>query len=57
MKRQYGTGSITWLSEEKAKLRVWFTDPSTGQRRQRSETVWGTRLELEAALLSLRRLQ
>ena len=54
MKRQYGTGSITWLSEGKAKLRVRFTDPSTGKRRQKSETVLGTRLEVEAALLNLR---
>ena len=54
MKRQYRTGGITWLSEEKAKLRVRFTDPSTGQRRQKSETVWGTELEVEAALLNLR---
>ena len=54
MKGQYRTGSITWLSEEKAKLRVWFSDPSTGQRRQRSETVRGTHLEVEAALLNLR---
>ena len=54
MKRQYGTGGITWLSEGKAKLRYWCTDPSTGQRRQRSKTVLGTRLEIEAASLSLR---
>ena len=54
MKRQYRTGSITWLSEEKAKLRVWFSDPSTGQRRQRSETVRGTQLEVEAAVINLR---
>jgi integrase len=54
MKRQYGTGGITWLSEDKAKLRYWCTDPSTGQRRQRSKTVRGTELEVEAASLSLR---
>jgi hypothetical protein len=54
MKRQYGTGSVTWISEGKAKLRVRFTDPSTGERRQRSETVWGTQLEVEAALRNLR---
>ena len=54
MKRQYRTGSITRLSEGKAKLRVWFTDPSTGKRGQKSETVWGTQLEVEALLLNLR---
>jgi hypothetical protein len=54
MKRQYGTRSVTWISEGKAKLRVRFTDPATGKRRQKSETVWGNQLEVEAALLSLR---
>ena len=54
MKRQYRTGSITWLSEEKAMVRVRFIDPATGQGRQKSKTVRGTELDVEAAVIDLR---
>ena len=55
MKRNYGTGGITWLEKGKAKIRIRTRpDPITGKCRQVSRTVYGNRDDAEIALLKLK---